>query len=154
MPSIPPSPERFPWQEVRAPHGVGYRLKLVSQIISRRFQDQLDPYGLTVFHWVVLCCLWEQDGLATSALGEQLQQVGSTLTGVLDRMEERGIVRRERDPGDRRIWRIWLTDEGRQLETVLPPLAMELRERFFHGFSEAERHLFSDWLDRMIVNLS
>jgi DNA-binding MarR family transcriptional regulator len=142
------------WQEVRAPYGIGYRTKLMSQLFTRRFQEMLEPHGLTPFHWLILCCLWEQDGLATSALGDQLRQVGGTLTGVIDRMEDRGIVRRERDASDRRIWRIWLTDAGRQLEVVLPDLALQLREEAFQGFSEAEQRLFSDWVDRIILNLS
>lgn len=152
--TIDTSQHSQPWQEVRAPRGVGYRAKLMSQLFTRRFQERLEPYDLTPFHWLILCCLWEQDGLATSALGEQLRQVGGTLTGVIDRMEERGIVRRERDASDRRIWRIWLTEAGRQLEAVLPDLALQLREEAFQGFSEAEQRLFSDWVDRIIVNLS
>jgi MarR family transcriptional regulator, organic hydroperoxide resistance regulator len=142
------------WQEIKAPYSLGYRIKLLSQLLSRQFQELLEPYGLTTFHWVVLCCLWEQDGLSTSALGEQLRQVGGTLTGVIDRMEERGVVRRERDAHDRRVWRIWLTDQGRQLEDVLPDLALKLREQAFQGFSESEQRLFSDWVDRAILNLS
>lgn len=142
------------WQEIKAPHSLGYRIKLLSQLLGRQFQERLEPYGLTTFHWVILCCLWEQDGLATSALGEQLQQVGGTLTGVIDRMEERGLVRRERDASDRRIWRIWLTETGRQLEEVLPNLAADLRQQTFQGFSEAEQQLFSEWVDRAIRNLT
>ena len=142
------------WQEVKAPYGLGYRLKLMSQLLSRRFQEQLEPHGLTPFHWLVLCCLWEQDGLATSDLGERLCQVGGTLTGVIDRMEERGLVRRERDRHDRRIWRIWLTDAGQQLEQVLPPLAMKVREQALQGLSEAEQQQLSGWVDQIIGNLS
>ncbi len=126
----------------------------MSQLLTRRFQELLEPYGLTTFHWLVLCCLWEQDGLSTSALGEQLRQVGGTLTGVIDRMEERGVVRRERDASDRRVWRIWLTESGKQLEAVLPNLAQNLRVEALQGFSEAEQRLFSDWVDRIITNLS
>ncbi|UBF30041.1 MarR family transcriptional regulator (plasmid) [Kovacikia minuta CCNUW1] len=154
MPSIHSTPRLQSWQEVKAPQSLGYRIKLLSQLLGRRFQDQLEPYGLTTFHWVVLCCLWEQDGLSTSALGEQLRQVGGTLTGVIDRMEERGLVRRERDSSDRRVWRIWLTDTGRQLEDVLPDLALELRKQVLQGFTEAEQRLFSDWVDRAILNLT
>jgi MarR family transcriptional regulator, organic hydroperoxide resistance regulator len=142
------------YQSVKAPHGLGYRIKLLSQLLSRQFQERIDPYGLTPFHWVVLCCLWEQDGLATSQLGDRLRQVGGTLTGVLDRMEERNLVRRERDCQDRRIWRIWLSEEGRKLEQVLPPLAMEVYEMAVQGRSEAERQLLSEWVDQMIVNVS
>jgi DNA-binding MarR family transcriptional regulator len=138
----------------KAPDSVGYRVKLLSQLLGRHFQEMLDPHGLTPFHWLVLCCLWEQDGLPTSHLGDRLCQVGGTLTGVIDRMEERGLVRRERDPQDRRVLRIWLTDSGRQFEKILPSLSAELRERALKGLSQAERQLFSEWIDRMIANLS
>jgi len=98
--------------------------------------------------------LWQEDGLPTSSIGDKLQQVGGTLTGVLDRMEERGLVRREIDKRDRRIWRIWLTDSGRELQEVLPPLVAAIRDRSVEGFSEADRELFSQLIDRAILNLS
>lgn len=142
------------WQAVRAPYGLGYRIKLLSQLLARQFQERLDPYGLTPFHWVVLCCLWEEDGLATSAIGEKLQQVGGTLTGVLDRMEERGLIRRERDCRDRRIWRIWLTDAGKELEEVLPPIAQEVRDRAMQNIPAEDRKKFSDLIDTAIANLA
>jgi MarR family transcriptional regulator, organic hydroperoxide resistance regulator len=142
------------WKEVRVPHSIGYRLKLVSQILTRQLQEELEPYGLTPFHWLVLNCLWDQDGLPTSELGDRLRQVGGTLTGVIDRMEERRLVRRERDLNDRRVWRIWLTESGRQLEEVLPAHALKLRERLMQGFAEEEQKQFSDMVDRMLVNLS
>ncbi|PPS39852.1 MarR family winged helix-turn-helix transcriptional regulator [Chroococcidiopsis sp. TS-821] len=141
-------------REVLAPHSVGYRIKLLGQLLGRKFQERLEPFGLTPSHWVVLCCLWEEDGLATSSIGEKLQQVGGTLTGVLDRMEERDLIRRERDPHDRRIWRIWLTETGNQLQNVLPPIALEIREQTLQGFSQNERRLFSQLLDQAIANLS
>jgi DNA-binding MarR family transcriptional regulator len=140
---------------VLAPHSLNYRIKLLAQLGSRRLQEVLEPFGLTPFHWLVLCCLWQEDGLPTSSIGEKLQQVGGTLTGVLDRMEDRGLVRRERDTRDRRIWRIWLTDSGRELQDVLPPLvAAKIRDRAVEGFSEADRELFSQLIDRAIFNLS
>jgi len=143
-----------PFQQVRAPYGVGYRIKLLSQLLARKFTERLEPLGLTPFHWVVLCCLWEEDGLPTSSIGEKLQQVGGTLTGVLDRMEERGLICRERDCRDRRIWRIWLTDAGKELETVLPPIAVELREEAMHGVSYTDREHFCKILNQAITNLS
>lgn len=140
-------------QQILAPHGIGYRLKLLAQISSRRFQEKLEPFGLTPFHWIVLCCLWQEDGLATSSLGDKLQQVGGTLTGVLDRMAERGLIRRERDIHDRRIWRIGLTAAGRALQDVLPPLSIEIREQALRGMAIPEREQLSVMLDRIITNL-
>lgn len=139
---------------ILAPRGFGYRIKLLSQLIVRKFQERLEPLGLTPFHWVVLCCLWQEDGLAIGNIGEKLQQVGGTLTGVIDRMEERGFVHRERDLQDRRIWRIWLTDAGRELQQVLPPIALEFQEEIFKGIHTSKRKQLSALLDRLIVNAS
>lgn len=155
MPSISVTSKHLTqWEDVMAPQSLGYRIKLLSMVIGRTFQERLEPFGLTPFHWVVLCCLWQEDGLATSSIGERLQQVGGTLTGVLDRMEERGLVRRERDSRDRRIWRIWLTEAGKELETVLPPIAGEIRDKALTGFSPVEQEQFSQLIDRAITNLS
>lgn len=141
-------------QQILAPHGLGYRIKLLSQLLGRRFQEQLDPYGLTPFHWVVLCCLWQEDGLATSSIGDRLQQVGGTLTGVLDRMAERGLIRRERDTQDRRVWRIWLTDSGKELQEVLPPIALELLQETMQGIDSQEQDALSRWITQVIANLT
>lgn len=140
--------------EILAPYGLGYRIKLLSQLLTRKFQERLEPLGLTPFHWVVLCCLWEEDGLPTSGIGERLQQVGGTMTGVLARMEERGLVQRRRDAHDRRIWRIWLTEEGKRLQTVLPPIALEIREQTLKNFSPGDREHISRLVDQMILNLA
>ena len=147
-------PNLAQWHDVLAPHSIGYRLKLLGQLGTRKLQEILEPFGLTAFHWLVLCCLWQEDGLPTSSIGDKLQQVGGTLTGVIDRMEERDLVRRERDTRDRRIWRIWLTDAGRELQDVLPPLVAEIREKSMTGISQADREHFSELIDIAIVNLS
>jgi DNA-binding MarR family transcriptional regulator len=142
------------WEQYLAQYNLGYRIKLLSQLLTRKFTEKLEPFGLTPFHWLVLCCLWQEDGLPTSSIGDKLKQVGGTLTGVLDRMEERGLVRRERDVHDRRIWRIWLTDAGRELETVLPPIAAELIHEAMKGIPVDERDIFSQILNQAIANLS
>lgn len=69
-------------------------------------------------------------------------------------MEERILVRRERDSHDRRIWRIWLTDADKELETVLPPISAEFHDLAMQGISLADRELFSQLLNQAIANLS
>jgi MarR family transcriptional regulator, organic hydroperoxide resistance regulator len=153
MISIQTEPIPTHLKRLLAPHGIGYRIKLLSQLLNRKFQERLDPYKLTPFHWIVLCCLWQEDGQATSSIGDRLQQVGGTLTGVLDRMSERGLVRRERDAQDRRIWRIWLTDSGKQFQEILPLIALEIRDAALQGIPVSERVLLSNIVDRIIANL-
>jgi len=141
------------WGHTLAPSTVGYRVKLLAQLLSRRLQERLEPFGLTPFHWAVLCCLWEEDGLPPSVLCTRLDQEGSTLTGVLHRMCERDLIRRERDSQDHRIWRVWLTPTGKYLKNQLPPLVAELLEQATQGFSSREYNFFCQVLYQLLSNL-
>lgn len=141
------------WHHALAPYNIGYKVKLISQLMYRDFLERLEPYKLTPFHYLVLCCLWEEDGLSTSGIADKLKQLGATLTGVVDRMEGRSLVYRERDPRDRRIVRIWLTDEGKQLMKALPPIGAETINQATEGFSKAEQESFSAFLNRVMDNM-
>jgi DNA-binding MarR family transcriptional regulator len=134
------------------PRGVGYRVKVLSLLLGRILQSSLEPYDLTPFHWLVLNTLWREDGLAVSAIGEKLQQVGGTMTGVLDRMEERGLIFRERDQEDRRIWRTWLTQKGKDMGKTLPPIVSQNREKLFSGVAAADLECFNNVLEKLIDN--
>jgi MarR family transcriptional regulator, organic hydroperoxide resistance regulator len=141
------------WRYALAPYNLGYKVKLVSQLMYRDFLERLEPYGLTPFHYLVLCCLWEEDGLSTSGIADKLKQLGATLTGVVDRMEDRNLVYRERDADDRRIVRIWLTDEGKRLMKVLPPLGAETIEQATTGISKSDQAKVLKILDQIVQNL-
>jgi len=67
------------------------KLKLASQLMYRDFLERLEPYGLTPFHY--LC----KKMVSTSGIAEKLGQLGATTLQVVDRMEDRKLVYRERD---------------------------------------------------------
>lgn len=140
------------WRYALAPYNLGYKLKLASQLMYRDFLERLEPYGLTPFHYLVLCCLWEEDGLSTTGIADKLKQLGATLTGVVDRMEDRNLVYRQRDLADRRIVRVWLTDEGKQLMTALPPLGAETIKKATGNIPEAEQEKVLKLLDQIVEN--
>lgn len=134
------------------PRSLGYKIKLLAQINHRRLQSILLPYGLTPFHWLVLRCLWKDDGLPVSEITEQLQEAGGTMTGVLDRMEERGLIARVKDAADRRIWRIYLTKKGNELESELLPLVERGRKRLVKGINQKELAIFERVMDQLMDN--
>jgi len=140
------------WHYALAPYNLGYKVKLVSQLMYRDFLERLAPYELTPFHYLVLCCLWEEDGLSTSGIAANLKQLGATLTGVVDRMEARSLVYRERDEKDRRIVRIWLTEEGKALAKVLPSIGAQTIDRATEGLSPTEQEVVLTALNKIIDN--
>jgi DNA-binding MarR family transcriptional regulator len=83
---------------------------------NRFYKPLLGPLGLTYPQYLVLLTLWEEDGLPVRAIGERLALDSGTLTPLLRRMAEAGLVSRERDTVDERLVRIQLTAKGRRLE--------------------------------------
>lgn len=131
---------------------VGYKIKILSQLSQRRLQLMLMPHDLTPFHWLVLRCLWLENGLPISDISDRLQEAGGTMTGVLDRMEERGLIVRVKDPADRRVWRVFLTRKGQELEDELMPKLFDNRKRFLKGVSQRDLATFERVMDVLTDN--
>ena len=83
---------------------------------TRFYKALLGPLGLTYPQYLVLLTLWEEDGLPLKRIGERLGLDSGTLTPLLKRMEETGLIKRERDAVDERLVRAKLTARGRRLE--------------------------------------
>lgn len=82
----------------------------------RESQRLFRPLGLTGAQYNVLNVLSDPpDGMSQRELSDRLVVDRSNVTGLLDRMEKAGWVRREDDPGDRRVYRVTLTAAGRRL---------------------------------------
>jgi DNA-binding MarR family transcriptional regulator len=83
---------------------------------NRFYKPLLSPLGLTYPQYLVLLTLWEEDGLPLKAIGERLALDSGTLTPLLRRMEEAGLLTRTRDAIDERVVRIQLTPKGKRIE--------------------------------------
>lgn len=77
--------------------------------------------------------------LSPSALAKEMMLSASAMTNRLDRLEQRGLIRRESDPGDRRGLRIVLTGEGFALADEMVVAHVETEERLLAGLSKKER---------------
>lgn len=83
--------------------------------LGKVYAPVLADLRLTYPQYLVMLVLWREDGLTVRALGEQLHLNSGTLTPMLKRMEQAGLVRRSRDRKDERLVRTELTDAGRDL---------------------------------------
>jgi DNA-binding MarR family transcriptional regulator len=77
----------------------------------------------------VLMCLWREEGLKVVELGSRAGLEPSTMTGLLDRMERDGLVRRSADPSDRRAQRVHLTEQAHDVRQ----LALAVVDRAVRG---------------------
>ena len=83
---------------------------------TRFYKPLLEPLGLTYPQYLVLLTLWEDDRLPLKSIGERLGLDSGTLTPLLRRMEDSGLVSRARDRADERQVLVSLTAKGKRLE--------------------------------------
>lgn len=103
-----------------------FALYAASNAMTRLYRDKLEPLGLTYPQYLALLVLWEQDELTVKQLGERLHLNSGTLTPMLKRMEQAGLLTRQRDSQDERQVRIALTPAGQALKTGVAEMKQEL----------------------------
>jgi len=97
--------------------------------VNRTYKPMLDALGLTYPQYLVLSTLWEEDGLAVSAIAERLALEPSTITPLVKRLESAGFLNRKRNPLDERQVIVSLTQKGRSLNQKTACLTQTLLER-------------------------
>ncbi len=109
---------------------------------------------VTPEQWIVLVRLWEQDGRTQQELGDATLKDRSTLSRILDVMERRGWVVRQTHPEDGRSRLVHLTRAGRDLKSVLVPLAKTLVTDMTEGIPNADLEVLRRVLLRIHQNLA
>ncbi|HET8847116.1 MAG TPA: MarR family transcriptional regulator [Ktedonobacteraceae bacterium] len=99
-------------------------------------------YVITPAQWAALAWLDEADGIPIGTLAQHLDIEASVTTGIVQRLEQHGLLERVHDQQDRRLVKIFLTARGREITHVLEPVAVAFHERLFQGFSSEERQAF------------
>lgn len=92
-----------------------FALYASSLAMTKLYKPLLEPLGLTYPQYLVMLVLWQHDGLGVGEIGEQLALDSGTLTPLLKRLEQAGLVLRLRDAADERRVRIALSAAGRTL---------------------------------------
>ncbi len=129
-------------------------LAQVSQAYRALSDDFMDRIGMHRAQAGLLCRLFVQDGMTQSDIADQLSVQGATVTNMLQRMEEAGLVTRRRDDEDNRLVRVNLTDAGRERERAINEQFLKLERAVFEGISESDRVVLRQLLAHMLRNMS
>ena len=101
-------------------------IKNIWQKLARYYNQRLAPYDLTVPKALLLLEISPDSGENPKSLTAKLDLESSSMTGLLDRLEKKGLVERRRDPADRRGILIFLTPTGIQARQTIQSLVEEL----------------------------
>lgn len=100
-----------------------------SRLLIQQIQHKLNEFGLTYLQFLVLCILWESDGLKVYQLGEKLNLDSGTLTPLLKKLESQNLLKRKRGEADERTVTIHLTYPGKTLQSKTLTAMQELEEK-------------------------
>lgn len=106
-----------------------FSLHSASRALTSHYRKRLDALQLTYPQYLTLLALWEEDGRSVRGLGSALHLDSGTLSPLLARLEEAGLISRRNDTEDGRSVRVYLTDRGRALEEQAASVRAEVEER-------------------------
>jgi DNA-binding MarR family transcriptional regulator len=131
---------------------IGPLIGRVRTLMLSSLDSELQPFGITGMQFAIVKNL--ADGSATTAadLCRLLHYDAGSMTRLVDRLEEKGLIRRERSEEDRRVVSLLVTSAGRGVLPRLRDSAARVIQRLLVGFSASEVNHLRGLLDRMIAN--
>lgn len=117
---------------------VGYLLARARTRLAKSLDLALGEFGITNAQGGTLLMLMTGKYSTAAELARELYIDAAAMTRMVDRLEKRGLIQRERTRDDRRIVRLVLTDSGRELGQQLPPVYAGVVKRSFARFSSNE----------------
>lgn len=137
-----------PWQRVES------TLMATARAIRRAYEIRLAPLDLNLTQASLLAFVYEAGPITQSRLASRLEMGRAAAGLVIDTLEERNLVERRANPGDRRAWLIALRPEGVLMTKPIFEIDVVLRRDLRVGISGPERRLLAELLVRLRSNLT
>ena len=128
---------------------IGFVISDVARLLRTVFDRRVREVGLTRAQWLVLTRLHRRPGASQSELAEMLEVEKATAGRMIDRLEANGWVVRKADPNDRRINRLYLTDEAERTHKAIRPIAEATVNDALAGLSDRQRATLTDLMGRV-----
>lgn len=146
----PESPEPAPAGAGRPQMlGVGFLLAQLGAHSASRFAARVAPLGLTPPQVGILRAITDRPGRSQQALADEFGLPPSRMVAFIDELEERALVERRRDPRDRRVHSIHLSEQGKAMVRELATVAKQAERELLSSLSPAERSQLSEVLSRI-----
>lgn len=134
-------------------NSVGYLIRRSASLLRDGLEQAFEGHGLTFVQWVTLMRLRDDPALTAGDICRDLRHDTGAFTRVLDHLEERRLVRRERSATDRRVMLLHLTTGGRRAVQEMVPIVVARLNDALQDFSAAELATLTKLLRRMTERL-
>ncbi|QKH33837.1 MarR family transcriptional regulator [Achromobacter pestifer] len=130
----------------------GFLIKLVSNSLNRMLDQEMAPLDLTAMQWRPIALVFQGRADTPAELARLTGMDTGAMTRALDRLEAKGLLRRNRCQADRRVVKIELTELGEAKAREIPPNIARVLNYHLRGFSSDEVAQLKHLLRRMIAN--
>ena len=128
----------------------GHQIRRLHQISVAIFMQETEAHGVTPVQYAALHAVMRSPGIDQRTLARTIGFDTSTIGGVLDRLEARGLIVRNASPDDRRVRLLTLTPSGQSLLRVLTPAMLRAQQRMLQPLPAAQRRDFMRMLDLLV----
>ncbi|MDF3148283.1 MULTISPECIES: MarR family transcriptional regulator [unclassified Streptomyces] len=135
-------------QATKAPPSLLYMVKQVELVVRSHLDELVRPSGITALQYTALTVLQRHDGLSAAQLARDSFVTAQSIADLVRSLESRGLVRRERNPRNRRELLILLTDAGRELLARHEESVRELEERMVRDLTAHQTEQFRQALTK------
>ncbi len=133
---------------------VGFLVHEVARLLRRRFEDEARLHGFTLPQWRALAVIARSEGLSQVNLAAAIDNDQMTVSGIVSRLEKRGLIERYADPNDSRAKLARLTPAGSELVATARNVGRGLYEKALGGLTTAQREGLVESLEQIRDNLN
>ena len=127
----------------------GYLIRRAHQTSMAIFAEELSEYEVTSLQFAIMQALVDEPGADQITVAQRVALDAATSGSVIMRLEERGWLRREPSPTDRRRKLLWLTEQGEKMAMAMKKPAKIVQQRLLSALSDEERAQFVALLKRI-----
>lgn len=130
-----------------------YLIMANQMLVQKTLLDKLKDTGLTIGQPKILDYLKEHNGSSQKEIARACFLEAGSLTAILNRMEEKGLIERQMLNRNRRSFHIFMTDEGKEKQQLIDQVFSEIEKKALLGISEEEFQTFMSVYQKIYKNL-
>ncbi|GAB5474869.1 MAG: MarR family transcriptional regulator [Maribacter sp.] len=136
-------------------HSAGYLINMTALLLKREMTGALNKNKINVTpeQWAILNRLSENSGLSQKEVAKRTFKDNANITRILDKLEKKGLIKRQTDANDRRVWKIHITKDGKKVRNQIEPLAKEILKKATEGIDPEDVQTFNTTAKKMLQNL-
>jgi MarR family transcriptional regulator, organic hydroperoxide resistance regulator len=119
----------MPFEQLKLENQLCFPLYAASRLVIRAYQEDLDKLGISYPQYLVLMVLWQTDGITVNEIADKLILNTNTITPLLKRMEQMGLITRLRTDPDKRKVLITITKKGAEMQNEAQFIPFHLIEK-------------------------